>query len=70
MGYDEKRPLGENETGAAAALPIWMDFMRAAIADPLAKNEIFLPLPEENKKSTVKRAAASPPKHPGDAEAH
>ncbi|HEX7288967.1 MAG TPA: PBP1A family penicillin-binding protein [Candidatus Angelobacter sp.] len=70
MGYDEKRPLGENETGAAAALPIWMDFMRAAIADPLAKNEIFLPLPEESKKSTVKRAAASPPKHPGDAEAH
>ena len=31
VGYDEKRPLGPNETGAVAALPIWMDFMRAYI---------------------------------------
>jgi penicillin-binding protein 1A len=29
VGYDEKKPLGRNETGAVAALPIWMDFMRA-----------------------------------------
>jgi penicillin-binding protein 1A len=29
VGYDEKKPLGQGETGAAAALPIWMDFMRA-----------------------------------------
>jgi penicillin-binding protein 1A len=28
VGYDEKRPLGNGETGAAAALPIWMDFMK------------------------------------------
>ncbi len=32
VGYDEKRPLGPNETGASAALPIWMDVMRAHIA--------------------------------------
>src|SRR5438874_10427778 len=32
MGYDEKRTLGAKETGAHAALPIWMDFMRTAIA--------------------------------------
>jgi len=31
VGYDEKRPLGPNETGAVAALPIWMDFMRGYI---------------------------------------
>jgi len=31
VGYDEKRPLGSNETGAVAALPIWMDFMKAYI---------------------------------------
>ena len=31
IGYDEKKPIGHNETGAAAALPIWMDFMRAYI---------------------------------------
>ena len=32
IGYDEKRPLGAKETGARAALPIWMDFMKAALA--------------------------------------
>ena len=31
VGYDDKKPLGPAETGAAAALPIWMDFMRAYI---------------------------------------
>ena len=31
VGYDEKKPLGAGETGATAALPIWMDFMRAYI---------------------------------------
>jgi penicillin-binding protein 1A len=28
VGYDEKKPLGNGETGAAAALPIWMDFVK------------------------------------------
>ena len=32
-GYDEKKPLGPNETGAEAALPIWMDIMKAYIGD-------------------------------------
>jgi penicillin-binding protein 1A len=32
LGYDEKRPLGHGETGAQAALPIWMDTMKAYIA--------------------------------------
>ncbi|HEY7186531.1 MAG TPA: PBP1A family penicillin-binding protein [Vicinamibacterales bacterium] len=31
VGYDEKKPLGSGETGAAAALPIWMDFMKVYI---------------------------------------
>lgn len=34
VGYDEKKPIGgssQGETGATAALPIWMDFMRAYI---------------------------------------
>jgi penicillin-binding protein 1A len=31
VGLDEKKPLGGNETGAVAALPIWMDFMRTYI---------------------------------------
>jgi penicillin-binding protein 1A len=32
IGYDNRQSLGEKETGAKAALPMWMDFMRAAIA--------------------------------------
>ena len=31
VGYDEKKPLGTGETGASAALPIWIDFMRVYI---------------------------------------
>ena len=31
VGYDEKKSLGSGETGASAALPIWIDFMRAYI---------------------------------------
>jgi penicillin-binding protein 1A len=32
VGYDTRESLGNKETGAVAALPIWMNFMRAAIA--------------------------------------
>jgi penicillin-binding protein 1A len=31
VGLDEKKSLGRTETGGVAALPIWMDFMRAYI---------------------------------------
>jgi penicillin-binding protein 1A len=32
IGFDDRQSLGEKETGAKAALPMWMDFMKAAIA--------------------------------------
>jgi penicillin-binding protein 1A len=32
IGFDNRESLGEKETGARAALPMWMDFMRVAIA--------------------------------------
>jgi penicillin-binding protein 1A len=32
VGYDNRESLGDKETGAKAALPLWMDFMRVAIA--------------------------------------
>lgn len=32
VGYDEKKFLGARETGARAALPLWMDFMKAALS--------------------------------------
>ena len=31
IGFDDRKSLGEKETGAKAALPMWMDFMKAAI---------------------------------------
>jgi penicillin-binding protein 1A len=33
VGYDEKKSLGKKETGAEAALPIWIDFMGAVLQD-------------------------------------
>jgi penicillin-binding protein 1A len=32
VGYDSRQSLGEKETGAVAALPIWITFMKQAIA--------------------------------------
>ncbi|AFL89993.1 penicillin-binding protein, 1A family [Terriglobus roseus DSM 18391] len=32
IGFDDRKSLGEKETGAKAALPMWIDFMKAAIA--------------------------------------
>ena len=31
VGFDEKRSMGEKETGARVALPIWIDFMTKAL---------------------------------------
>jgi len=31
VGFDQKKSLGNRETGARAALPIWMEFMQAAL---------------------------------------
>ncbi len=33
IGLDQKKPIGHNQTGAEAALPIWMDIMKAWIGD-------------------------------------
>jgi penicillin-binding protein 1A len=56
-GLDEKKTLGRNETGAIAALPIWMEFMKAYIASRPDKdhrpefqapgNIVFLPVDEK-----------------------
>jgi penicillin-binding protein 1A len=44
VGFDEKKTLGAKETGARAALPIWMNFMSDAMAGKDAGQ--FLPPPE------------------------
>jgi penicillin-binding protein 1A len=71
VGYDEKKNLGENETGGHAALPIWIDFMRTVVADPGRRDERFLRASKDKSKLAVlKHPAITPPRHPGDAEAH
>lgn len=70
VGFDEKKTLGSKETGGQAALPIWIDFMRLAIADPDKRNESFLPPIEPASRSALKKASLSFPLHPADAEAH
>jgi penicillin-binding protein 1A len=54
VGFDSRQSLGEKETGARAALPIWMTFMKAAIQGK--DNERFSGDPE-----TVLKAEAAPP---------
>lgn len=38
IGYDDERPLGHMETGARAALPIWLKFMQKATAGTSVKS--------------------------------
>jgi penicillin-binding protein 1A len=62
VGYDSRESLGEKETGARAALPIWMDVMKTAIAGK--DDEQFLGDQEEN---PLQRAAVQPPAGPRSA---
>lgn len=32
VGFDDSKPLGRRETGASAALPMWIDYMRVALS--------------------------------------
>ncbi len=43
VGYDRRKPLGSGETGAQAALPIWMDIMKSYIGDRPDKPEFPSP---------------------------
>jgi penicillin-binding protein 1A len=64
VGYDSRQSLGEKETGAKAALPIWLAFMKAAIVGK--DTEAFLSDSQDNR---LKAAAATPNAGLGDAEA-
>ncbi len=55
VGYDSRQSLGEKETGARAALPVWIDFMRAAIAGK--DDEQFL---ADQETSPMDQAATTP----------
>jgi len=55
MGFDEKKTLGNKETGAVAALPIWMDFMATALPRQGTRRD-FLPVPEKDTRSLARDA--------------
>ena len=44
VGHDQKMTLGPEEEGARAALPIWIDFMRAYIDDRTDRPEFLQPV--------------------------
>jgi penicillin-binding protein 1A len=46
VGFDAKKTLGDKETGARAALPIWMDFMATALPRQ-GSLRTFPPIPED-----------------------
>jgi len=64
VGYDSRQSLGDKETGAKAALPIWMAVMKAAIVGK--DSEQFL---SDTKDSQTLEAAAQTPAKPGTASA-
>jgi penicillin-binding protein 1A len=67
VGFDEKRTLGNKETGARAALPIWMDFMRVAIEGH--DDENFTP-PQLVPHAAVAQTLDTSDQAPGDGETH
>ena len=66
VGFDEKKTLGNKETGAMAALPIWMDFMRVALQGRESE-EFAVPPPMPN---AVAQKVTAPDQTTSDAESH
>ncbi|MGI9104380.1 MAG: penicillin-binding protein 1A [Terriglobales bacterium] len=65
IGYDTKKTLGKKETGALAALPVWMEFMKVALKG--RDKEDFSPPPEMTPNAAK---VDTPDFRPGDGEAH
>ncbi|MGA2851073.1 MAG: PBP1A family penicillin-binding protein [Terracidiphilus sp.] len=63
VGYDSRESLGDKETGAKAALPIWMTVMKQAIVGK--DDEQFLG--DDQPAPSLDKAAATPPAKPGPA---
>jgi len=62
MGSDDFKPLGRGETGGQAALGMWVDFMREALAD---KPEAILDPPEGMVAVQVSKVTGMPVKSGG-----
>ena len=57
VGFDDNRPLGYGETGGKTALPMWMDFMTAAIPKYGAPE---FPIPEGITSMLVNKESGKP----------
>ncbi len=67
VGFDEKKTLGNKESGAMAALPIWIDFMRVALQG--RESEDFA-APPPTVPSTAAKPLDTPDHMPGDEATH
>ena len=67
VGFDEKKTLGNKETGAVAALPIWMDFMRVALKG--RESEDFA-APPPTQSAAAQKVDTPDDAESGDSEAH
>jgi penicillin-binding protein 1A len=68
IGYDEKKSLGEKETGARAALPIWIQFMNVALAGKEPGDFPAAPAPANT--GVAQKKVDTPDVAPGDGETH
>ncbi len=62
VGFDQPEPLGEREQGATVAVPIWIDYMKQALAD---EPEAALRRPDGIVERLVDRESGAPAM-PGD----
>jgi len=67
LGYDEKKSLGARESGARAALPIWMDFMKVALA---GKDPGEFQPPPETPAAVAGKKVDTPDAAPAEEESH
>jgi len=60
IGFDDKKSLGNKETGARAALPVWTDFMTTAVAKTDSGRD-FPPMPNETERVLTTQSDPGPP---------
>jgi penicillin-binding protein 1A len=70
VGFDEKKTLGAKETGAKAALPIWMDYMKVALKGKESEDFSGAPAPPPNAVARKIPPAPAGPPPAEDGESH
>ncbi len=66
IGFDDRQTLGKGEQGAKAALPMWIDFMKAAV---VGKDDEAFPTANAPKKVLAVKAGPSAPAANADTDA-